>query len=52
MGCLDHCRRSDLIILTDRRVARLGLTTPTRAGRFAGASVDPTEARKGTGSDV
>src|SRR5215813_4954663 len=28
-----------------RRIARFGPTTPTRAGRLADASVDPTEAR-------
>jgi hypothetical protein len=35
---------------TDRsdKVARVGPTTPKRAGRLADASVDPTEARKAT----
>jgi hypothetical protein len=44
-GCLDHCRRRHLIILTDRRVARFGPTTPKRATTSLAASVDPTEAR-------
>jgi hypothetical protein len=29
-----------------QRLARVGLTKPTRAGRLSDASVDPTEARK------
>jgi hypothetical protein len=33
---------------TDRRVARFGPTTPTRARKLADASVDPTDARKAT----
>jgi hypothetical protein len=45
---LDRCRRRGFIIRTDCRVARVGPTTPTRAGRLTDASVDPTEARKAT----
>jgi hypothetical protein len=33
---------------TESRFARVGPTTPTRAGRLADASVDPTDARKAT----
>jgi hypothetical protein len=38
-------RPSESVIL---RLARVGPTTPTRAGRLADASVDPTDARKAT----
>jgi hypothetical protein len=39
-----HCRLGpSCIIRTDRCVARIGSTTPKRAGRLADASVDPTE---------
>jgi hypothetical protein len=31
-----------------QRLARVGPTTPTRAGRLADASVDQTDARKAT----
>src|SRR5262245_8164162 len=34
-----------MIIVANSDLARVGPTTPTRAGRLADASVDPTEAR-------
>ena len=37
--------KTGLIIRTECRIARFGPTTPTRAGRLADASVDPTDAR-------
>jgi hypothetical protein len=42
---LNRCRRRRVIIRSDGHVARVGPTTPTRAGRLADASVDPTDAR-------
>ena len=35
---------------SDGRLARVGVVGPTRAMRLADASVDPTDARKGTDS--
>src|SRR5262249_40488905 len=41
-----------LTVGTENCLARVGPTTPTRAGRLADASVDPTEARKGDGHSL
>ena len=49
---MGFARRLRAPALKSGNLARVGPTTPTRARRLADASVDPTDARKGTGSGV